>query len=74
MEFKELYTVKEVSKILQTNANYVYELIHAGYLPVLKLGSYKIRHKALVEFLDKNEGIDLTDPKSATQLAFRHDS
>lgn len=57
-----LYTVKEVSKILHTNTTYVYELIKAKKLPALKLGSYKVRHSALVEFLTINENNDLTDP------------
>ena len=57
-----LYTVKEVSKILHTNTTYVYELIKAKKLPALKLGSYKGRHSALVEFLTINENNDLTNP------------
>ncbi len=58
---EELFTVKETAKILKTNTNYVYELIKKGYLRCLKLGSYKIRAKALNDFLDKYEGKDLTD-------------
>lgn len=56
-----LYTVKEASKLLKTNANYVYELIRRGMLPVLKLGSFKIRRSSLLEFLETNEGKDLTN-------------
>jgi len=57
-----LYTVSEVSKLIKTNPSYVYDLIKAGLLPVLKLGSYKIRRTALLEFLEKYEGKDLTNP------------
>lgn len=57
-----LYTVKEVSKLIKTNPAYVYELIKAGLLPVLKLGTYKVRRTALLDFLDRYEGMDLTDP------------
>lgn len=57
-----LYTVSEASKIMKTNPAYVYELIHAGLIPVLKLGSIKIRRTALMEFLEKYEGYDLTNP------------
>lgn len=57
-----LYTVKEVSKILHTNTTYVYDLIKAKKIPALKLGSYKVRHSALVEFLTINENNDLTNP------------
>ena len=35
----ELYTVKEVSRILKVNVHKVYDLIRAGLLPALKLGS-----------------------------------
>lgn len=58
-----LYTVAEVAKLIKTNPAYVYELIKAGLIPVLKLGSYKIRRVALLEFLEKYEGMDLTNPK-----------
>lgn len=57
-----LYTVSEVSKLIKTNPAYVYELIKAGLLPVIKLGSYKIRKATLLEFLEKHEGKDLTNP------------
>ncbi|WP_462392441.1 helix-turn-helix domain-containing protein [Clostridium cadaveris] len=63
-----LYTVKETSKILKTNPAYVYSLINEGLLPVLKLGSYKIRKTSLLEFLAKYEGKDLTDPKDIKDL------
>lgn len=56
-----LYTVKETSKILKTNSNYVYDLIRKGMLPALKLGNLKIRKSSILEFLEKNEGKDLTD-------------
>ena len=57
-----LYTVKQVSELIHTNQAYVYELIKAGLLPVLKLGSYKVRKEALHKFLADYEGKDLTDP------------
>lgn len=56
-----LYTVAEVSKIIKSNPTYVYGLIRKGLLPALKLGSYKVRRTAIVDFLEKNEGKDLTD-------------
>ena len=57
----ELYTVKEVAKIMKVNVHRVYDLIHAGLLPALKLGSIKIRTESLNEFLKKYDGMDLTD-------------
>ena len=63
-----LYTVKETSKLLKTNQNYIYELIKKGFLPALKLGSFKIRRTAILEFLEKYEGQDLTDLNNITNL------
>ena len=63
-----LYTVAEVAKIIKTNPAYVYELIKAGLLPVLKLGSYKIRKSTLLNFLEQHEGNDLTDPNNIVSL------
>lgn len=57
----ELYTVKEVAKIMKVNVHRVYDLIRAGLLPALKLGSIKIRKESLDEFLRKYDGKDLTD-------------
>lgn len=57
-----LYTVKEVAKIMHTNPAYVYHLINTGALPALKLGSFKIRHEALISFLAANEGSNPRDP------------
>jgi excisionase family DNA binding protein len=63
-----LYTVKEVSIIIHTNKAYVYELIKAGLLPALKLGSFKVRKVALEKFLQENEGYDLTDPMNVDKF------
>lgn len=56
-----IYTVKEVSQLLHSNLGYIYQLIEAGLLPALKLGSLKVRKEALEEFLRKYEGYDLSD-------------
>ena len=66
-----LYTVSEVSKLIKTNTNYVYDLIKKGFLPALKLGSYKVRRAALLEFLEKYEGKDLTDLNNIVDLGER---
>ncbi len=63
-----LYTVSEVAKLIKTNPAYVYELIKAGHLQVLKLGSMKIRHTTLLNFLEKYEGYDLTNPNEVRKL------
>lgn len=64
----ELYTVKEVSLKLKVNIHKVYELVNAGVLPALKLGSIKIRKESLEEFLMKYDGKDLTDLKNICDL------
>lgn len=66
-----LYTVSEVSKLIKTNTNYVYDLIKKGFLPALKLGSFKVRRAALLEFLEKYEGKDLTDLNNIVDLGER---
>lgn len=57
----ELCTVKEAAEIMRVNVHRVYDLIRAGLLPALKLGSIKIRKESLEEFLKKYDGMDLTD-------------
>lgn len=66
-----IYTVAEVAKLIKTNPSYVYELIKAGQLPVLKLGSMKIRRTALLQFLEKYEGFDLTNPCDIKKIEVR---
>lgn len=52
MEYKPLYTIKEVSKILLINVNAVYDLINTGKLPYLLLGSKKVRGTDLERFIE----------------------
>ena len=52
MVYKPLYTVSEVSKILQTNVSSVYDLMNRGELPYLKLGSRKVRGNDLEKFIE----------------------
>jgi len=59
-----VYTVTETARLIKTNNSYVYSLIKLGLLPALKLGKFKIRKKALEEFLENYEGKDLTDPNN----------
>ena len=68
-EEKLLYTVKEVSELIHTNQAYVYSLIKSGLLPALKLGSYKIRKEALMQFLEDSECKDLTDPNNVYKIS-----
>lgn len=63
-----LFTVSEAAKLMKVGRNNIYALINAGVLPVLKLGSYKIRRTALEEFAKRYEGYDLSDPNNITKL------
>lgn len=50
--YKPLYTVKEVSKILQVSINSVYALMNRGKLPYLQMGSKKVRGSDLERFIE----------------------
>lgn len=63
-----LFTVSEVAELIKSNTSYVYSLVRVGLLPALKLGSYKVRRAALLEFLEKYEGKDLTDINNIVDL------
>lgn len=68
MKEQLLYTVPEVAKILRCNTKRVYDLNKAGLLPFLKLGQLKCRREALIAFLEKYEGYDVSDPYHITHL------
>lgn len=63
-----LFTVKEVAILLKTNVDYVHKLRKSGLLPFLKIGQYKVRKEALIDFLSRNEGKDLTNPFEIKEL------
>lgn len=67
-EDRMLFTVKETSNILKVNVHLVYDLIRAGLLPALKLGSLKIRKEAIEKFLMDYEGMDLTNLSNIVRL------
>ena len=68
IEEKMIYTTHEVAKILHSSPNYIYELIKNGKLKAVKLKSLKIRKSALEEFLQENEGNDLSDLENIKRL------
>lgn len=59
-----LLEVKEAAVEMRTSTATIYRLINAGVLPVLKLGRLKVPYKALVEFVDRYVGHDITNPDS----------
>ena len=65
---QKIYTVAETAKMLHVNRNKVYELIGAGLLPALKLGSLKILESSLDAFLEKYNGYDLSDFDNICEL------
>lgn len=64
----ELLEVTEVAKRLKCNRNKVYELIKSGQLQALKLGRLKVTSTELENFLERNNGMDLTDPYNVKPL------
>ena len=60
MNERLIYTVQEVASILHSSPNYIYDLINAGYLPAIKLGSLRVLKTSLERFLIQNEGKDLS--------------
>ena len=65
---EELYTIKEVSKLLKCSINRVHELRKSGVLKCLKLGNYKVTTSSLNEFLSKYDGKDVTNPHDIKEL------
>lgn len=57
-----LYTVPEVAEILKVNVDCVYRLQKAGLLRFMKIGRLKCRKSTLEAFLEKYDGLDVTDP------------
>ena len=68
LEDNMLFTVEEVADILKTNIDYVHKLRKAGVLPFLKIGRYKVRREALVNFLLEYEGKDISNPFQIKEL------
>lgn len=56
-----VYTIKEVAGLLKVNKNYVYALINKGLLRSTKLGCRKVTRQALIEFLEKNDGLNFDE-------------
>lgn len=63
-----LYTVPEVAAVLKTNVDYVYKLQKAGLIRFMKIGRLKCRKSTLETFLEKYEGLDISDPFNVKEL------
>ena len=64
----KLLTVNEVAEILQSNTDYVHKLHNAGLLKLIKVGRLKCRPETLEAFLEKYDGMDITDPFNVREL------
>lgn len=65
-----IYTVTETAELLKVNRNYVYNLLKSGVIKGLKLGSLKITREELMRFLSDNNGKDLSNLDSISDLTF----
>ena len=54
-----LYTISEVAALLKVNKNMVYCLINEGHLKSIKFGCRKVTKKALLAFLEQNDGSEI---------------
>ncbi len=61
---KLLLSIPEAAKMIGCNADYVRSLIKSGLLPSLKAGRVKVSRKALEDFIDRMNGMDITDPSN----------
>lgn len=53
---------------LGVNVHLVYELINRKLLPALRLGSLKVRKSTLIDFVERYEGMDLSDLDNIKEL------
>lgn len=63
-----LLTVNEVAEVLKTNVDYVYKLQRTGLLKFIKIGRLKCRRSTLEDFLEKFDGMDISDPEEVKEL------
>lgn len=68
-----LYKVSDVATILGTGSATVYKLIKLGYLRALKLGSQKILHDELCDFLHRYNGEDVDKLLNSNVVAVREE-
>lgn len=64
----ELFTIREVSKLLKMNASDTYRLIKTGHILAVRLGSLKVASFELERFLKESVGKDYSDLKNVCEL------
>ena len=65
-----LYTVSETAELLKVNRNSVYDLLRKNVIRGIKIGSLKITRKELLDFLERNNGKDLSNLDEIKELIF----
>lgn len=65
-----LYTVSETAELLKVNRNSVYDLLRKNIIRGIKIGSLKITRKELLDFLERNNGKDLSNLDEIKELKF----
>ena len=63
-----LLTVNEVAEVLKTNVDYVYKLQRTGLLKFIKIGRLKCRRSTLEDFLERFDGMDISNPEEVREL------
>lgn len=66
-----VYTVEEVATIMRASKQYVYTLINANQIRVLKIPHTRIRKSELERFFRDNEGKDLTNPNEPKDIVIQ---
>lgn len=74
IESARAYSVAEVAEMMRKPRGYVYNLIHAGKLRHLDLGSIRVPHEFLLDFYRNAEGKDLRNPLSDDEMEDHHES
>ena len=64
----KLLTVNEVAEVLKTNVDYVYKLQRTGLLKFIKIGRLKCRRSSLEDFLERFDGMDISNPEEIKEL------
>ncbi len=65
--------MRETAAVLGVNVHLVYELINRKLLPALRLGSLKVRKSTLIDFVERYEGMDLSDLDNIKRIATEYE-
>lgn len=52
---ENIYTIKEVAKMLKVNSNYIYNEINNGNIQAIKIGSLKIIESELLRYIQSKQ-------------------